>query len=156
MGTSEIMQGKILSLLPNMSPSLVTALRNSALESDDDVKYDDVTKDKINSDEMIYVGKELKEVTETKLKSARELLSMLLDCGEIRKLGSEISKASKQGLLDMAFFTVMNMNIMDAYREQEQPTTKETEGDEQQEPTANRYQILQHLYKMSRRSRKDC
>lgn len=142
---NKILQEKLISALPSISPSLVVALRNaSSLNEEVDVDDEDGENEKVlKSKEFIYVGKVLQEVTEIKLNYARELLSNLLDCGEIRKLDKEITIASKNNDLDMAFFQVLNMNIMDSFREQQQQTTPQ---DDEESPSANRYQILQHIY----------
>jgi len=50
---------------------------------------------------LVTIGKALDSETEDNLKIGRELLSMLMDCGEIRKLDSEIGKAARTGKLDI-------------------------------------------------------
>jgi len=128
----EVLEAQIMSALPQTSAELVVALRDASSSSASPYEEEQGQKMKV-------VGKVLERVMETKLKSGRDLLAKLLDCGEIRKLDSEIGKAARRGALDMGFFTAMNMNLADAQRAKETSLARE-------EGVADRYQILTHIY----------
>lgn len=123
-GDAAALEDLVAAALPNMPPRLVLQLRQvdetSAVET-----------------AVQTVATALRAVLDTRLASSREVLKTLLEAGEIRKLDSEIGKAARTGQLDMAFFTVLQMNLQDA-------TIAETVTDE--EGSANRVQILQHIY----------
>jgi len=116
--------------LATMHPTLVLKLRqHSEMGSKESV-----------SDAINGVAEALSSILNSRLEGARDVLANLLECGEIRKLDAAIGKAAREGKLDMAFFTVLNMNLQDA-AEQE---PKEQTNDE--DKSANRYSILQHIY----------
>jgi len=83
------------------------------------------------------VGLALSTVLDAKLEISRDVLQSFMQAGEIRKLDSLIGKAAREGKLDSSFFTVLSMNLKDAY---------EKESKEQEEGEANRMSILQHIY----------
>jgi hypothetical protein len=112
----------VLEALPTINPTLIMKLRGS---------IDDSRK------EFVAVRNALNSVLDARLAGARDVLFGFLNAGEIRKLDSLIGKAAREGKLDVAFFQVLNMNLQDASQEK-QPDNDET--------TANRFQILQHIY----------
>ena len=87
---------------------------------------------------VAVVAMALQSVLDERLASGRHVLAMLLAAGELRKLDAEIGKACRAGQLDMAYFTVLDMNLQDAaIMEQEEATGG---GD------ATRLSILKHIY----------
>lgn len=104
------MEDEIAGNLDNMHPRLVVALQLAA----------DAREWKSEGDgaefeaQMLALGDALATVLNTRLKSGREMLAALLDCGEIRRLDSAIGKAAGDGMLDMSFFSVLSMNMRDA------------------------------------------
>ena len=116
------LQELIAKALPTMHPSLIMKLRTAE-------QLDTVDK------ELSSVAHALRAVLDSRLAGGRQVLAELLNAGEIRKLDAAIGKFARQGQLDMAFFTVLNMNMQDAIA-----TSEGEEGD------ANRKKILQHIY----------
>eukprot|EP00980_Cylindrotheca_fusiformis_P025311 scaffold13478_cov132-Cylindrotheca_fusiformis.AAC.4 len=114
----------VLEALPSINPTLIMKLRGAVKDT---------------REEYVAVKNALNSVLDARLAGARDVLFEFLNAGEIRKLDSLIGKAARDGKLDVAFFQVLNMNLQDA--SQEQPD--EAESDEN---TANRFQILQHIY----------
>jgi len=153
---SKAMEQILIPTLPQMSPRLTLKLRKAAdgvFGEEDGEDGSAVTE--AQRMKLVTVGKVMVRVLDTGLKSGKELLSKLLDAGEVRKLDGEIGKALREGNLDMAFFTVLNMNIGDAADEakemQEEGTTDDNafcppsvEGEDAN--GATRYQILKHIY----------
>lgn len=136
---------QLMQALPSMSPGLVMALRRVGNGG----SMIDNTSDE-EQEHLKVLGTALEQVVNAKMEKAKDLLGSFLDCGEIRKLDTAIGKAVKQDQLDMAFFTVLNMNVKDAYEDAQQntavaTTTGENEGEEEN-VTANRLSILQHIY----------
>lgn len=151
-GSQEAMENAITAELDNMHPALMVALQMAADKGEwkDDESSEEFEK------QIVAVGCALQNVLDIQLRSGRELLAELLNSGEIRKLDSMISKAAKDGKLDMSFFSVLGMNMKDAVMGGEtmaSPTLAQgegqeaVEGEEEGKPTgANRLQILQHIY----------
>ena len=137
----------LMSNISNMPSHVVLTLRNAAEGKFPSYKSKTLTDEQCN--DLQTVGKALVVIMDTNLQSGRDLLQSFLECGEIRKLDSAIGKAMKEKKLDMAFFTVLNMNIRDAAMERidqgETPSTT-AEGEFSSGDNANRYQILQHIY----------
>ena len=137
----------LMSNISNMPSHVVLTLRNAAEGNFPSFKSKTLTDEQCN--DLQTVGKALVVIMDTNLQSGRDLLQSFLECGEIRKLDSAIGKAMKEKKLDMAFFTVLNMNIRDAAMERidqgETPSTT-AEGEFSSGDNANRYQILQHIY----------
>lgn len=121
-GDTSALNKLVLEVLPTLNPSLIMKLRGSVQDS---------------RDEFVAVQNAVNSVIDARLAGARDVLFEFLNAGEIRKLDSLIGKAAKDGKLDVAFFQVLNMNLQDASQE------KADDGDEN---TANRFQILQHIY----------
>lgn len=113
----------LIQALPTLPPQLVVKL---------------VQSQSVTEQPLQRVSLTLKAVMDENMAAAKEVLANLLEAGEIRKLDNEIGKACRAGKLDMAFFTVLNMNLEDA-RMQE----SEQEEDEGQ---SSRSSILQHIY----------
>jgi hypothetical protein len=118
------LQEMVIQALPSMSPKLMMKLKQVNEEDDDEA--------------TIQVASALQTVLDERLASGREVLATLLSAGEIRKLDAEIGKACRTGKLDMAFFTVLDMNLKDAALEEEQDVTSEE--------SASRSSILKHVY----------
>lgn len=153
-GDPKALEDVVTAELSRMHPRLLLHLRSAAdgeaeiLEGMDEGKLVLLAK----------VGTALKSVLDERLQGARDLLASLLQSGEIRKLDGAIGRAAKDGKLDMAFFTVLNMNIRDAayeasgsISEEEQRAANEADprllgGREEGETGAGRLQILQHVY----------
>ncbi|CAJ1933798.1 unnamed protein product [Cylindrotheca closterium] len=121
-GNPSTLSKLVLEALPTLNPSLIMKLRGAILDS---------------RDEFVAVQNALNSVLDARLAGARDVLFEFLNAGEIRKLDSLIGKAARDGKLDVAFFQVLNMNLQDASQEQ---------ADDGDENTANRFQILQHIY----------
>jgi len=149
--SSKKLEEVLIANLSQMQPRLVLALRQAAngLLSDNEFT---LTLTKEQNMQLEAVGLVLVGVMDGRLKSARQLLATFLDSGEVRKLDGEIGRASKEGKLDMAFFTVLNMNMRDAAVEDQM---KEDEANGEEIPdatgesdasTARRSQVLQHIY----------
>eukprot|EP00547_Thalassionema_nitzschioides_P006644 CAMPEP_0194217692 /NCGR_PEP_ID=MMETSP0156-20130528/22015_1 /TAXON_ID=33649 /ORGANISM="Thalassionema nitzschioides, Strain L26-B" /LENGTH=281 /DNA_ID=CAMNT_0038946809 /DNA_START=323 /DNA_END=1168 /DNA_ORIENTATION=- len=113
----------LIQTLPTLSPQLVVKLVQSQA---------------VKEQPLQRVSLTLKTVMDENLASAKEVLANLLEAGEIRKLDAAIGKACRTGKLDMAFFTVLNMNLEDARMQQ----IEETEDEEH----SSRASILQHIY----------
>ena len=139
----------LMTNLSNMPPHVILTLRNAAEGTKPESSSSNKVSD-IQFSHMEIVGKALVEIMDNNLQSGRDLLKSFLQCGEIRKLDAAIANAMKENKIDMAFFTVLNMNIRDAAMEQvnngdtELATTEE--GQFSTGDNANRYQILQHIY----------
>jgi hypothetical protein len=137
------MQSFLMSKLPKIPPNTIRVLR-SATEGD---FPEDITDEQ--KSHMELVGNSLVTVMDENLTVSRDLLQSLLRCGEIRKLDAAIAKALKADLLDMAFFTVLSMNLRDATIEEQESGKSD---DPQEEGTMGsgdnpgRLQILQHIY----------
>jgi hypothetical protein len=117
--------GKIVAeALPSINPTLIMKLRGAIEDS---------------REEFVAVKNALNSVLDARLAGARDVLFEFLNAGEIRKLDALIGKAAREGKLDVAFFQVLNMNLQDASEQ----GPDEAESDEN---TANRFQILQHIY----------
>eukprot|EP00557_Chaetoceros_sp_GSL56_P001390 CAMPEP_0176495928 /NCGR_PEP_ID=MMETSP0200_2-20121128/10923_1 /TAXON_ID=947934 /ORGANISM="Chaetoceros sp., Strain GSL56" /LENGTH=414 /DNA_ID=CAMNT_0017893849 /DNA_START=310 /DNA_END=1554 /DNA_ORIENTATION=- len=133
----------LMSKLPRMPPNTILTLRNAAQgEFPSDVKDE-------QRNDMETVGKALVEIMDKQLEAGRDLLQTFLKCGEIRKLDGAIGKALRDGKLDMAFFTVLNLNIRDATveaMENGESTNPSLEGQMGSGDNPNRLQILQHIY----------
>jgi len=151
-GSAEAMETELAANLGNMHPRLVVALQMAADELE--WKQQEATDESFES-QMIKVGTSLQSILNNQLKSGRELLEKLLNSGELRKLDSMISKAAKDGQLDMSFFSVLSMNMRDAAAAggSVSPTLAQGEGqpevtgeDGQPQVGANRSSILQHIY----------
>mmetsp|Transcript_109095 Transcript_109095/g.315187 ORF Transcript_109095/g.315187 Transcript_109095/m.315187 type:complete len:363 (+) Transcript_109095:106-1194(+) len=116
----------VLEALPTIHPQLIMKLRGSVEDS---------------REEFQAVSSALSSILDAQLSQARDLLADFLNAGEVRKLDSLIGKAGRDGKLDVAFFQVLNMNLQDAAADPEP-----IEDPESDEPTASRFQILQHIY----------
>jgi len=116
----------VFEALPTVSPELVMKLRGAAHDE---------------REEFRAVSSALSTILDARLNQAREVLASLLNSGEVRKLDSLIGKACREGKLDVAFFQVLNMNLQDAAVNPEPIADPEST-----EPTASRFQILQHIY----------
>jgi len=152
-GNAKAMETELVANLSNMHPRLVVALQIAADELE--WKKQEVVSDEAFENQMIKVGTSLQSILNNQLKSGRELLEKLLNSGELRKLDSMISKAAKDGQLDMSFFSVLSMNMRDAAADggAVSPTLAQGEGqpevtgeDGQPQVGATRSSILQHIY----------
>lgn len=119
-GDTAVLEKIVSEALPTMHPHLIMKLRQNQQETP----------------ELMSVATALQSILDSQLASGREVLRILLNAGEIRKLDAEIGKAARQGQLDAAFFTVLNMNMQEAASVSS--TTSESD--------ASRSQILQHIY----------
>lgn len=144
------LEGMVTAAIPSMHPRLVLRLRSEAAKAESGEEGD-------NEEERIAdlrkIGAALTSVFDERLKGGRDLLAELLKSGEVRKLDGAIGKASRGGKLDMAFFTVLNMNIRDAQYEASQLSEEEraklaevTVPTDDSSGVADRLQILQHIY----------
>jgi hypothetical protein len=129
-------QNVVEETLPSLSPSVLMKLKqvDTTNSSDDDSTA--IIKDISNA---------LQNILNKQLESARDLLQQLMTAGEIKKLDALIGQASRNSQLNVAFFQVLQMNMQDALLEQQHTQESQQDNDEN-ENTANRYQILQHIY----------
>lgn len=137
------MSSFLMSKLAQMPPNTVLSLRNAV----DGTFPESVTDEQIK--DLETVGKALVDIMDSQLEQGRDLLKELLECGEIRKLDGAIGKALKGNKLDMAFFTVLNMNLRDATIEAQdagESTAPSEEGEMGSGENPGRLQILQHIY----------
>ncbi|KAG7352241.1 hypothetical protein IV203_008289 [Nitzschia inconspicua] len=142
-------QSVVEEALPKFSPSLIMKLRSgeSGLQQQG---QDDDKKEKQFHD----ISQSLEKMLNQKLETARDILTELMNAGEIKKLDALIGKAARAQQLDVAFFQVLQMNIHDAAMEiqQQQQQQRVEKGQKQGEDvdetakTANRLQILQHIH----------
>lgn len=116
----------VLEALPSVDPQLIMKLRGAVQD---------------DREEFQAVSGALSAILDAQLSQARDVLAEFLNAGEVRKLDSLIGKAGREGKLDIAFFQVLNMNLQDASTDQEPISNPEND-----EPTASRFQILQHIY----------
>ena len=127
----------VLEALPTISPKLLMKLRQGSAST---------------KTEYLEVAAALESCLDTRLQTAAAQLQEFLAAGEIRKLDSMIGKAAREGSLDVAFFQVLTMNLQDAAAnqpavEEEASEAPKVDGEEEDgPPTANRAQILQHIY----------
>ena len=147
-------------IFPSLSPALIMKLRNgeeliamSKSKAEDD---DDDDKQLLNV--FLDLSKALNAMTDRRLEDARNTLEQLLNAGEIKKLDALIGNSARKSKLDVAFFQVLQMNLRDASVEAQQAEAEadaveakaaEVEGENNKEgatASANRYQILQHIY----------
>ena len=131
------LEQNLLQAMPQMSPGLIMTLRQAGSNADISHMIEEQEEQK----QLKKLGFMLEDVLNAKLEKGKELLESLLECGEIRKLDSAIGKAIREGQLDMAFLTVLNMNVKDAYESAGTQLPSEEETVE-----ANRLSILQHIY----------
>mmetsp|Transcript_95297 Transcript_95297/g.142812 ORF Transcript_95297/g.142812 Transcript_95297/m.142812 type:complete len:361 (+) Transcript_95297:123-1205(+) len=115
----------VLEALPTLNPTLIMKLRGAVEDPREEFKA---------------VADAMNNILDTRLEQARDLLTDLLNAGEIRKLDAMIGKAAREGRLDVAFFQVLNMNLQDA------ASKSPTESDALADENANRFQIMQHVY----------
>ncbi|KAG7366338.1 hypothetical protein IV203_029008 [Nitzschia inconspicua] len=139
-------QSVVEEALPKFSPSLIMKLRSgeSGLQQQG---QDDDKKEKQFQD----ISQSLEKMLNQKLETARDILTELMNAGEIKKLDALIGKAARARQLDVAFFQVLQMNIHDAAMElqqQQQVVEGQKQGEDEDETakTANRLQILQHIH----------
>jgi hypothetical protein len=145
------LQDLLLQTLPTMSSRLIMKLKQTS--SNQKHRITDIKSSGESPDEAIeQVAMALQSLLDDKLSTGREVLATLLSAGELRKLDAEIGKASRAGKLDMAFFTVLDMNIKDAILEETSITSDEnddatgtTTGSDPTQ-TASRLSILKHVY----------
>ena len=119
---SKALTQQLVEVLPTMPPALIIKLKQQA-QSD-------------GNETVRAVATALNAVMDAQLEDARDILKTLLEAGEIRKMDALIGKAARDGKLDAAFFTVLNMNL--------QAATQEAVSE--QDAEASRVQILQHVY----------
>lgn len=125
----------VLQALPTMSAKLIMTLKKQAetgSPSDSDVAVE-------------RVAAAIQSLLDDRLSQGREVLATLLSAGELRKLDAEIGKANRAGKLDMAFFTVLDMNLKDAELESQQQQA-ETNATPSENAGASRFSILTHIY----------
>jgi hypothetical protein len=133
----------LVSKLSQMPPNTVLTLRLAA-----EGKFTGELTEEQKKD-LETVGKALVDIMDTQLKAGKDLLKVFLDCGEIRKLDGAIGRAVKENKLDMAFFTVLSMNLKDATLEAQEngeSTAPSAEGEMGSGDNPGRLQILQHIY----------
>lgn len=147
----EMLENIVADALPRFDPRLVMLFKKVAASPKSNDEPDNIKDLRKVADILVFI-------MDKRLQSGRDLLKDLLDAGEIRKLDSLIGKAQKENRLDMAFFTVLNMNIKDAFDEAQSEGSNITGGPvamtdmaskddmEEQGSGANRLQILQHIY----------
>ncbi|OEU07355.1 hypothetical protein FRACYDRAFT_197708 [Fragilariopsis cylindrus CCMP1102] len=123
-------------------------------------KAEDDNDDKQLLNVFLDLSMALNAMTDRRLEDARNTLEQLLNAGEIKKLDALIGNSARKSKLDVAFFQVLQMNLRDASVEAQQAEVEadaveakaeaaEVEGENNKEgatTSANRYQILQHIY----------
>jgi hypothetical protein len=150
---NDALQEILLQTLPTMSSRLTMKLKQTNQKR----LSTDIRGSSGSADEaIVQVAEALQSVLDDKLSTGRDVLATLLSAGELRKLDAEIGKASRAGKLDMAFFTVLDMNIKDAIMDETTEandnddavgttTTSTTTGSDPGQ-TASRLSILKHVY----------
>lgn len=139
-------QNLLLSKLPQMPANTILTLRNAA-EQQFNPSQQNLTQEQ--RQHMQLVGSTLVDIMDTQLEQGRNLLKTFLQCGEIRKLDGAIGRALKENKLDMAFFTVLSMNLKDAALEAQangESLKSQKEGEFGSGENPGRLQILQHIY----------
>ena len=122
--------------LPTMSAKFIMTLKKQAetsTTSDSDVAVE-------------RVAAALQSLLDDRLSQGRQVLATLLSAGELRKLDAEIGKANRAGKLDMAFFTVLDMNLKDAELESQQQQKQQDGTNPSETAGASRFSILTHIY----------
>lgn len=156
------LEKRVADALPRMLPRFVMTLKRIAAEPTENLVLSENDSDiNIKASRLRQVGDMLEFILDRRLQKGRDLLAELLRSGEIRKLDAQIGNAQRAGKLDMAFFTVLNMNIKDAFAEAEAegsdvragngsvPMNEMAAPDDDEEGAGsnnNRLQILQHIY----------
>jgi hypothetical protein len=135
-------QNVVEETLPSLSPSILMKLKQVDMTNSNDDDSTDIINDISNA---------LQTILNKQLECARDLLQQLMAAGEIKKLDALIGQASRNSQLNVAFFQVLQMNMQDALLEQQQQQQQtqdnsQQDNDDKDENTANRYQILQHIY----------
>lgn len=122
-------EAMILHTLPTLSPSLLLKLRQCDTHDNESVQS---------------VANSVNQIIHQRLELAREMLTSLLQAGEIRKLDSLIGQAARDNRLDVAFFNVLTKNLEDAKQHEDNIVicTDNKDGT----AAASRLQILQHIY----------
>jgi hypothetical protein len=145
--SEEGLENAVAARLSEMHPRLLLTLRTVVESESEDTQKVVLDKNEDKNVELLQaVGGAVKQVLDTRLEGGRNVLQTLLGAGEIRKLDAEIGKASRSGLLDMAFFTVLNMNVRDAAYEDTLGTETEESSNREITASTSRLQILQHIY----------
>jgi hypothetical protein len=136
----------LMSKLSQMPTNTILTLR---LAAEGEFTSQDVTVTEEQKKDMETVGRALVDIMDTQLEAGRDLLKSFLECGEIRKLDGAIARGIKGDKLDMAFFTVLSMNLKDATLEAQEggeATAPSAEGEMGSGENPGRLQILQHIY----------
>jgi len=128
----ELLANLMMQNLPKMSESFIFSLRETA-------NYEGDPKFQTLSNALV-------EILDNRLSDGRRLLQSFLECGELRKLDSAIGHSCRDGKLDMAFFTVLNMNIADASKDTSLQPSVTSEDGLAVPDLPDRLAILQHIY----------
>ncbi|GKY99712.1 hypothetical protein MPSEU_000925200 [Mayamaea pseudoterrestris] len=122
----QTLEQSVRNALPNLHPSLVMKLKQAQGQHD--------------NASVAQVSQSLNNILNQQLEQAKQTLFDLLNAGEIRKLDSLIGKAARENRLDAAFFNVLTANLQNAKQQEA------TDAEVSDAPSANRAQILQHVY----------
>lgn len=164
--------------LPTLSPSTIIKLRALDTASLIDLKQkrsdNDEDEDDASSSSVTILGdlsSALHSLLDDRLSKARDVLQALLGAGEIKRLDALIGQAARAQQLDVAFFQVLQMNLLDAKASEAASRNDEIatphhvgigDDDLNDSPSSSsslvttpsttttfsntRYQILQHIY----------
>ena len=156
---NDTLQEILLQTLPTMSSKLIMKLKQTSANQKRSSTDISSMSDGSTNEAVVQVAEALQSLLDDKLSTGRDVLATLLSAGELRKLDAEIGKASRAGKLDMAFFTVLDMNIKDAimYETNEAnnnddaagtttTTSSSTTTGSDPAQTASRLSILKHVY----------
>jgi hypothetical protein len=137
-------QSAVEEKLSELSPSLIMKLRSGdgGISDNNDNGNDDILANK--QQQFRDVSQTLEKLLNKKLETARDILTELMNAGEIKKLDALIGKAARAQQLDVAFFQVLQMNMQNAALEAQQQNKEDAKQDES--GTASRLQILQHIH----------
>ncbi|GMH85100.1 hypothetical protein TrVE_jg14217 [Triparma verrucosa] len=87
----------------------------------------------------------LDDLQNASLERGMSTLKTLLDSGEVRALDKNIANSAKNGLLDEGFFRVININIEQARKEEEEEKAAGLVASEETATVTTRFQILSHI-----------
>jgi len=113
--------------LPTMNAGLILKLKQAQGNANETVRA---------------IATSLNAIMDAQLAEAKDILQSLLSAGEIRKMDSLIGKAARDGKLDAAFFTVLQMNVQNAAQMEQQAAAAAGKDAD----SASQLQILQHVY----------
>ena len=120
----------------------VASIMRSASPNDNSLTPSMLEQLKTNSPSVYQA---LDDLQNASLERGMSTLKTLLDSGEVRALDKNIANSAKNGLLDEGFFRVININIEQARKEEEEEKAAGLVASEETATVTTRFQILSHI-----------